>query len=176
MRSYSRFCRPEGLPSSVSPPHRGRQLLACRVQPGLAVAAAARPNRRLSPRSPAHSPCSRSHAHPAGRVAAAAGGLLPHRFAPYRRLSAGGNLFCCGCSQARLSPACPHLLFRGATVPLPGLGVGKFLWTTSAIQRRLPHRRGDYTMTAAVCQSLLHIRQRHSTMGMIALVKRLWCV
>jgi hypothetical protein len=176
MRSYSRFCRPEGLPSSVSPPRQGWQLLACRVLPDLTVAAAARPNRRLAPLGPAHSPCSRSHAHPAGHVATAAGGLLPHRFAPYRRQGAGGNLFCCGCSQAQLTPACPHLLFRGATAPLPGLGVGKFLWTALAIQRRLPHRRGDYTMTAAVCQSLLHIRRRHSTMGRLCFLGRFWCV
>ena len=30
----------------------------------------------------AHSPCSRLHARPAGDIAAAAGGLLPHRFSP----------------------------------------------------------------------------------------------
>jgi hypothetical protein len=32
----------------------------------------------------AHSPCSQSHARLASRVTTAAGGPLPHRFAPYR--------------------------------------------------------------------------------------------
>ncbi len=31
-----------------------------------------------------HSPCSRLHARPAGPVSGTAGGLLPHRFTPYR--------------------------------------------------------------------------------------------
>ena len=39
---------------------------------------------------PAHSPCSRLHARPAGDIAAAAGGLLPHRFSPDGAAVAGG--------------------------------------------------------------------------------------
>lgn len=51
--------------------------------------------------------------------------------------------------RTRLSPACPHLLFRGATSPgLPaGPGVGKFLWAASAAQRRLTHLSGGYYTT-----------------------------
>ena len=116
------------------------QLLTCRVLPGLIIAAAARPNPaypdQWSAASPAHSPCSQSHARPARRVATTAGGLLPHRFAPYRR-SLGvpaGMLSVAVVVRTRLSPACPHLLFREATLSPPStsagweLGVGKFLW------------------------------------------------
>jgi hypothetical protein len=89
--------------------------------------------------SPAHSPCSRSHARLAGRVATTAGGLLPHRFAPYRRFlgAPAGMLSVAVVVRTRLSPACPHLLFREATLPCSSsssldsldaaLGVGKFL-------------------------------------------------
>ncbi len=73
---YSRFCRGRHLSLRSCDP---RPVLACRVLPGLAVPAATRPNRF---RSPAHSPCSRLHARPADDIAAAAGGLLPHRFSP----------------------------------------------------------------------------------------------
>jgi len=67
----------------------------------------------------AHSPCSQSHARPARRVATAAGGLLPHRFAPYRRSrgAPAGMLSVAVVVRTRLSPACPHLLFREATLP-----------------------------------------------------------
>ena len=75
-----------------------------------------------SPASPAHSPCSRSHARPAGRVTTTAGGLLPHRFAP--GLHSGGAqvgmLSVAVVVRPRLSPACPHLRFRGATLPVRG--------------------------------------------------------
>jgi len=79
------------------------------------------------------------HAHLAGRITPAAGGLLPHRFAPYRRSwrAPAGILSVAVVVRTRLSPACPHLLFRGATLsrskpgPLEdqdaGPGVGKFL-------------------------------------------------
>jgi hypothetical protein len=67
-------------------PTMGWQLLTCRVLPDLVVAAATRPKSMVETNapSPAHSPCSQSHARPAGRVSKTAGGLLPHRFAPYR--------------------------------------------------------------------------------------------
>jgi hypothetical protein len=84
-------------------------------------------------RDPAHSPCSRSHAHPAGPVATTAGGLLPHRFAPCSHPRArAGILSVVVVVRTRLSPACPHLLFREATLHRPVMGqvpgVGKFLW------------------------------------------------
>jgi hypothetical protein len=72
--------------------------------------------------SPAHSPCSRPHARPADRVTTTAGGLLPHRFAPYPRSSEAlaGMLSVAVVVRSRLSPACPHLRFRGATLPVLG--------------------------------------------------------
>ena len=84
------------------------------------------------PQNPAHSPCSQSHARLAGRVSTAAGGLLPHRFAPYPcPLGTGGNVFCCGCSQdAALAGLPPLAVSWGDLVPyLEGTkqGVGKFL-------------------------------------------------
>jgi len=97
------------LPSSVS------------SLPGMAapdLSGVTRPNRRRcdeteslpTAQDPAHSPCSRSHARPAGSVAMAAGGLLPHRFAPYQhRDGTGGNAFCCGCSQDSALAGLPPL-------------------------------------------------------------------
>lgn len=76
------------------------QLLACQVLPGLAVAAAMRPNRLAA--GLAHSPCSQLHARLAGDITASAGRLLPYRFSPdpHQQMPiTGGNAFCCGCSH-----------------------------------------------------------------------------
>jgi hypothetical protein len=110
------------------------QLLACEVLPRFTVAAAVRPSY-----SPAHSPCSQLHARPAGHIAVTAGGLLPHRFTPHPHLAGpmmvtagplAGLLSVAVVVTRRLPSGCPHLLFRGATLPtLPdGPGVGKFLY------------------------------------------------
>jgi hypothetical protein len=69
---------------------------------------------------PAHSPCSRSHARPADHVSTTAGGLLPHRFAPYQLLDgAGGNTFCCGCSQDAALAGLPPLTVSWGDLVLP---------------------------------------------------------
>jgi hypothetical protein len=120
-------------PSSVSSQVMGWRLLTCRVLPGLVVAAATRPKRwvAINTAPPAHSPCSRSHARLAGRVSTTAGGLLPHRFAPYRpsQGAPAGMLSVAVVVRTRLSPACPHLLFRGAT-----LSCSQFVSQTSRMQ------------------------------------------
>jgi hypothetical protein len=85
-------------------------------------------------RDPAHSPCSQPHAHPAGRVAATAGGLLPHRFAPYLRRNAGGNVFCCGCSQDAAFAGLPPL-----TVSWGGLALS--FMSKNAGSREVPLNR-----------------------------------
>jgi hypothetical protein len=96
---------------------------------------------------PAHSPCSRLHAHPAGRVATAAGGLLPHRFAPYPvPEDTGGILFCCGCSQdAALAGLPPLIVSWGNLAPPPRGRQGRESGSSSeqlAAQRRLTHWPG----------------------------------
>jgi hypothetical protein len=150
-----------------------KQVTAICLTPGHGVAApdlpgVTRPHRRrcdetekmswlesASLASPAHSPCSQPHARPAGRVATTAGGLLPHRFAPYRRSSEAlaGMLSVAVVVRSRLSPACPHLLFRGATLPVRGRAGSREVPLDSippfrrpATQRRLTHRsKRDYT-------------------------------
>jgi len=117
--------------------------------------------------SPAHSPCSQVHARPAGSVTTAAGGLLPHRFTPHPHPStcraAGGSAFCCGCSQRRLMPRCPHLSFRGAPLPrsiggaesreVPlGSRIGSQRWTAYSLLSLEP----DYTSNSRRIQ----VRQR----------------
>ncbi len=60
----------------------------------------------------------------------AAGGLLPHRFTPYRHSRSGSLAGLLSVAVVvTLRTTCPHLLFREATLPtqLGGLGVGKFL-------------------------------------------------
>ena len=130
MGSYPRFCR-------LCLRGRGPTVICLTPISGVAapdLPGVTRPHRRRcdetescatgSAAGPAHSPCSRSHARLAGRVSTTAGGLLPHRFAPYRR-SAGalaGMLSVAVVVRTRLSPACPHLLFRGATLPHPEWG------------------------------------------------------
>jgi hypothetical protein len=73
-----------------------------------------------------------------------AGGLLPHRFTPYPGSiydAAGAGLLSVAVVVRRPLPtACPHLLFREATLParIDRLGVGKFLCIS--MQRRIkPH-------------------------------------
>jgi hypothetical protein len=120
MGSYPRFCTLSYGQATVICliPMYGWRLLICRVLPGLIVAAATRPKILVGTSFPAHSPCSQSHARLAGRVTTTAGGLLPHRFAPYRRFrgAPAGMLSVAVVVRTRLSPACPHLLFRGATL------------------------------------------------------------
>jgi hypothetical protein len=125
MGSYPRFCRTDQRPIRA---------VIC-LTPGIGMAApdlpgVTRPHRRCCdeteshtfgpegpPQDPAQSPCSQSHARPADRVATVAGGLLPHRFAPYQCPEAlAGMLSVAVVVRTRLSPACPHLLFRGATL------------------------------------------------------------
>ncbi len=98
-------------PSSVSGQRPGG-VLACRVLPGLAVAAAMRPNR-----GPAHSPCSRLHARPAGAIA---GGRWWALTPPFHPLPAGlpaGLLSVAVVVTPQLLATRPHLLFREATLP-----------------------------------------------------------
>ncbi len=120
MGSYPRFCTcPSGQVAVICLiPMWGWRLLTCRVLPDLIVAAATRPRTLDRASIPAHSPCSQSHARLAGRVTTTAGGLLPHRFAPYRHTMgvAAGILSVAVVVRTRLSPACPRLLFRGATL------------------------------------------------------------
>ena len=171
MGSYPRFCTlsteqalplGQALPTGQATvicliPTYGWRLLTCRVLPGLIVAAATRPKILVGTSFPAHSPCSQSHARLAGRVTTTAGGLLPHRFAPCRCIlgAPAGMLSVAVVVRTRLSPACPHLLFHGATLSRSQVGpldaqdagqeVGKFLWAAAtdkwpATQRRLTHR------------------------------------
>ncbi len=58
------------------------RFVACQVLPDLTRTAAARFSQPCDRRT--HLPCSRLHARPADDIAAAAGGLLPHRFTPYQ--------------------------------------------------------------------------------------------
>jgi hypothetical protein len=123
MGSYPRFCgafRWKAPAVICLTPGTGWRLLTCRVLPDLIVAAATRPNPwHTDPRpvrDPAHSPCSQPHARLAGHVTMTAGGLLPHRFAPYRHSQTPtGMLSVAVVVRTRLSPACPHFSFRGAT-------------------------------------------------------------
>jgi hypothetical protein len=129
MGSYPRFCPPLWERAAVIclTPERG---VAAPDLPGVVWPHRRRCDetekmRRLesaSLASPAHSPCSQSHARPAGRVTTTAGGLLPHRFAPGLRSSGAqvGMLSVAVVVRPRLSPACPHLRFRGATLPVLG--------------------------------------------------------
>lgn len=71
-----------------------------------------------------HSPCSQLHARLAGAIADSAGGLLPHRFTPYRSTGAlsgadteAGILSVAVVVKQQLPVVCPHLLFREATLP-----------------------------------------------------------
>lgn len=85
-RSYPRFCNPRFVRATA---------ICLTPAPGVAapdLPGVTRPRRRRCDEtekavatSPAHSPCSQSHARLAGRVATTAGGLLPHRFAPDQR-------------------------------------------------------------------------------------------
>ena len=109
--------------------------LACRVLPGLAVAAAMRPN--VMPGPLTLLPVVRSPSRP--RYRAPLVGSYP-TVSPLTRIptweTAGGTALCCGCSHTlssfrdpKRTEACPHLLFREATLPIQAgrLGVGKFL-------------------------------------------------
>ncbi len=87
----------------------------------------------------AHSPCSRLHARLAGDIAAAAGGLLPHRFSPYL-VAQAGLLSVAVVVAERLLVRRPHLLFRGATFPAAPGG-------SREVPLRSPHQ-GDITATA----------------------------
>jgi hypothetical protein len=126
MGSYSRFCGAgvtsirrfsllPAVPSSVSSTR-----MAAPGWPGVTRFNRRRCDETEPLRDPAHSPCSQSHARLAGHVATAAGGLLPHRFAPYRTplRAGGGNPFCCGCSQdAALAGLPPLAVSWGDLVP-----------------------------------------------------------
>jgi hypothetical protein len=79
---------------------------------------------------PARSPCSRLYARPADRVAARRWWALtpPFHPLPASRLRLLAGLLSVAV-VVTLRTACPHLLFREATLPIQpdGLGVGKFL-------------------------------------------------
>ena len=70
-----------------------------------------------------HSPCSRLHARPAGRIAAPAGDALTSPFHPSPRRTGLGPCTVAGLLSVavvvggQLLARRPHLLFRGATLP-----------------------------------------------------------
>lgn len=119
--------------------------------PTFAVATATGPNRTFGP-GQALRPCSPPHTRPACRIAATAGGLLPHRFTPYPHPFRGRWRVC---SLLRLwspedySSGAPAFGFAGRRCPFKGLGVGRFLRETGlpAADRRLPQGAGGGTRT-----------------------------
>ena len=103
--------------SSVSSAEAAWQPMVCRVLPDVACAAATR-----SHRGGTLSPCSQLHARLAGVIAGPAGGLLPHPFTPDPHTGFpvrwAGLLSVAVVVRRPLPTACPHLLFREATVPI----------------------------------------------------------
>ena len=117
---YPRFCCRNArwatqLPSSVSG-------ISCPAVRNLLGVIQLRPHRcdeilhYLHKQCKTHSPCSPLHARLAGFVSKTAGGLLPHRFTPYRPVTRTAGLLSVAVVVTWPLPDMrPHLRFRGAT-------------------------------------------------------------
>ena len=118
---FEQTCSESRLPPSVSPPVTGWRLLTCRALPDLIVAAATRPNPSPSLRTrPTRLAPSRTLAQPAVSPRPLVGSYPTGSPLTSTGMALAGMLSVAVVVRPRLSPACPHLRFRGATLPVRG--------------------------------------------------------